>query len=48
MTEKSKFVLGRIENIGRKGENAGFPTTFSRRFLDRLVKGQDCVVNPIN
>ena len=41
-----KFVLGRVENIVAKGENAGypFPTTFSKAFTLRVVKSQDCVV----
>ena len=44
LTEKVKFVLGRIENIVGKGENAGlpafslFPTTFSKVFFIRVVR----------
>ena len=49
VTQKLKFVLGRVENIVGKGENAGnqfspFPTLFSKGFLYRVVKSQDCVV----
>ena len=38
-TQKLKYVLGRVENILGKGENAGyqhfllFPTMFSKGFL---------------
>ena len=41
-----KFVLERIENIVRKGENAGdpVPTMFSQGFFLRVVKTWDCVV----
>ena len=46
VTEKLKFVLGRVENIVGKGENAGspFPTMFSKGFFLRVVKSLDCVV----
>ena len=50
VTEKLKFVLGRIENIVEKGQNAGyhhfllFPKCFSRSFPFKVVKGLDCVV----
>ena len=43
-TQKLKLVLGRLENIVGKGENAGlpafspFPTTFSKGFLYRVLK----------
>ena len=43
-----KFVFGRIEDIVRKGENAGyqhfspFPTMFTKGFLYRVVKSRDC------
>ena len=46
MTQKLKFVLGSIENIVGKGENAVYqhfllcPQCFSKTF----VKSQDCVV----
>ena len=43
-TEKLKFVLDRIENIVEKGENAAFPTMFSKGFFPRVVKIRDCVV----
>ena len=44
--EKLKFVLGRVEDIVKKGENAfsPFPTMFSKGFLYRVVKSWDCVV----
>ena len=50
MTEKLKFVLGKVENIVEKGENAGyqhfllFPTMFSKGFPFKVVKSRDCVV----
>ena len=50
MTEKLKFVLGRVENIVGKGENAGhqhfllFPAMFSNGFFPSVVKSWDCVV----
>ena len=43
VTQKSKFDLHRVENIVRKGENAGlpafspFPTMFSKGFIYRVV-----------
>ena len=49
-TEKSKFVSQRVENIVRKGENAGyqtfspFPTMFSIGLSVRVVESRDCVV----
>ena len=45
-----KFFLGWIENIERKGENAGcqhsllFPQCFQKAFLSRGVKSRDSVV----
>ena len=48
--EKLKFVLGSMENIVGKGENAGyqhfppFPTVFSKIFLLKVVKSRDSVV----
>ena len=48
--KKLKFVLGRVENIEGKGENAGnqhfllFPQCFQKRFFLRVVKSRDCVV----
>ena len=45
------FVLGRVENIVGKGENPGdqhfllFPQMFSKDFIFKDVKSQDCVVN---
>ena len=50
VTEKLKFVLGRIENILGKGENAGyqhfllFPKCFQKPPFFRVVKSRDCVV----
>ena len=50
MTQKLNFVLGRVENIVGKGENAGhqhfllFPTMFSTSFFSRGVKSWECVV----
>ena len=50
LTEILKLVLRRVENIVGKGENAGcqhflfFPPMFSKAFLFRVVKSQDCVV----
>ena len=35
-------VFDRVENIAGKGENAGFPTMFSKAL--RFVKSRDCVV----
>ena len=49
VTEKLKFVLGIVENIVGKGENAGyhhfllFPTMFSKGFLYRVVESFDFV-----
>ena len=49
VTEKLKFVLGKVENIG-KGENAGyqnflhFPQCFQKALFVRVVKNRDCVV----
>ena len=42
--ENLKFVLGWVENIVGKGENAGFPMMFSKDFFVRVVKSRDCVV----
>ena len=48
--EKSKFVLGWVENIVGKGENAGYQhfllffTMFSKGYLFRVIKSRDCVV----
>ena len=44
VTEKLKFVLGRIESIMGKGENAPFPIMFSKGPFFRVVKNPDCVV----
>ena len=40
------FVFDRVENIVGKGENAvsPLPAIFSKGFLLRVVKSQDCVV----
>ena len=50
VTEKLKFVLGKVENIVGKGENAGkpafspLPTMFSKGFFLRVVQSRNCVV----
>ena len=50
VTEKLKFVSGRVENILGKGENADyhhfspFPTMFSKGFFYMAVKNRECVV----
>ena len=50
VTEKLKFVLGRIENIVGKGENAGyqhfspFPTMFTKGFFLKDIKIWNCEV----
>ena len=51
VAEKLKLLLGRGENIVRKGENAGyyhfllFPQCFQKAsFIYRVVKSRDCVV----
>ena len=47
---KLEFVLGRVENIAKKGENFGihnfllFPQCFQKLSFFRVVKSQDCVV----
>ena len=47
MTQKLKFVLGRVENIVRKGENAGyqhvllFPRCFLKLSFPKVLS-QDC------
>ena len=44
------FILGRAENIVKKGENFGsqdflfFSTVFSKTFFLRVIKSRDCVV----
>ena len=51
VTEKLKFVLGRLENIVGKGEIACqeqfvlFLTEFSKELNGRQVKTQDCLGN---
>ena len=50
VTQKLKIVLGRVESIVGKGENAGyqhfllFPHCFSKAFFSRGVKSRDRVV----
>ena len=44
-----KFVLGRVENIVGKGENAGYQRfllfhNVLKGFLSRVIKSPDCVV----
>ena len=49
VNKKLDFVLGRVENIVEKGEDAGyqyfllFPTMFSEALCFRVVKSRDCV-----
>ena len=46
-TQKSKFVLGRVENIAEKGRLptfSPFSTVFSKAFLSRGGKSRDCAV----
>ena len=48
--EKLKFVLGKVENMVGKGENAGFqhfllfPQCFQKASFLGVVKNPDCVV----
>ena len=50
LAEKLKFVLGRVENILEKGENAGdqhfllFPECFQKASFSGVFKSWDCVV----
>ena len=50
VTEKLKFVSGRVENIMGKGENAGYQhfllsqQLFAKGILHRIVRSWDCVV----
>ena len=49
VTEKLKFVLGRLENIVGKGENAGsqhflLSQCFQKVFFFKVVKSRDCMV----
>ena len=54
VTEKLKFVLGRVENIVGKGENAGyqhflfFPQCFQRLFSRGRLKSGLCGKGLIN
>ena len=54
VTEKLKFVLGRVENTVGKGEKcwlpafSPFPAMFSKAFFFRVVKTPDCVVKGFN
>ena len=50
VTEKFKFVLGRVENIMGKEENADspFPIMFSKGLFVRVIKSRDCVVKGLN
>ena len=49
--EKLKFVLGWLENMVGKGENAGFqhfllfPLCFQKASFFGVVKSRNCVVN---
>ena len=50
VTQKLKFVLGRVENVVGKRRKCWFPafspfsTMFSKAFFAVDVKSQDCVV----
>ena len=47
VTEKLKFIIGRVENVVGKGENAAFspfPTMFSKDLLYRVFKSSKFVV----
>ena len=49
VTEKLKFVLGRVENIMEKGENAGSHNPFSHNVFKgslfrAFIQSLDCVV----
>ena len=50
MNKKFNFVLGRVENIAGKGENAGyqyfllFPQCFQKGLFSKVIKHWDCVV----
>ena len=50
VTQKLKFVLGRVENIGEKGENAGyqhfllFPQCFQKLLFPSCIKSRDYMV----
>ena len=50
VTEKNEFVLGKVENIVRKGENTGyqhfllFPQGFQKASFSKVVKSRDCVI----
>ena len=54
VTEKLKFVFGRVENIVGKRRKcwlpafSPFPTMFSKGFFVRVVKSLDCVVKSFN
>ena len=53
VTEKLKFVLGRVENTVVKGENAGYqhflnsPQCFQKVSFLGVVKSRDCVVKRV-
>ena len=50
VTEKLKFVLGKVKNNEGKGKNAGYQhflplsTMFSKGVFFKIVKSWDCVV----
>ena len=48
VTQKMEFILGRVENIVGKGENAGifssFLTMFSKILFFMVIKTQDLVI----
>ena len=52
VTRKLRYVLGMVENMLEKGENAGnlpafspFPKMLSKVFFPRVDKSRNCVVN---
>ena len=49
VTEKLKFLLERVENTGKRRKCwlpafSPFPTMFSKGYLYRVIKSQDCGV----
>ena len=43
VNENLKFDLGQVENMGGKGENAGYHNV-SKALCFKVLKSQDCVV----
>ena len=42
VTQKLRFVFGKVKNIGEKGENASY-TVFSKAVFLRVFKTEDCL-----